>query len=81
MTSRKPTSGATMQALADRTTAEGLLAVRARKIAEALWKVSEEYHAGAIDYVEFGTRNRRLWIEAGSDGVAREVKRHLRNAR
>jgi hypothetical protein len=78
---RKPTSAKTMQTLADRTTAEGLLAVRARKITEALWKNSEEYHAGAIDMGLFREINLRLWAEAELAGIASDVKRHLRNAR
>lgn len=77
------TSGETIQQLADRTTQEGLMFVfvRARRITESLWKVSEEYHAGAIDHAEFGQRTRALWNEAESLGVNREVTRQLRDAR
>lgn len=51
-----------------------------RLIAEALWKTGEEYHAGAINYAEFGARTRASWDEAAREGVVAEVRRELRRA-
>ena len=55
--------------------------VNAIRIATLLWQVSEQYHAGAIDYAEYKRRNTALWHEAETSGVAGEVKRQLRKAR
>jgi hypothetical protein len=68
-----------MRQLADQTVAEGLKFVEARRIAEALWSNSEEYHAGAIGYLELGVRNRRLWDIANRNGLTSDVKRVLRD--
>ncbi len=56
------------------------IAVRARKIVEALWKTAEEYHASAIDYAEFSRRNRASWDTADTDGLRHEVARQLRRS-
>jgi hypothetical protein len=68
----------TIQSLADRTTAEGLLFVKARRFAELLWSNGEQYHAGAIDHAAFATTNVRIWSEIKSAGVTKDVKFILR---
>ena len=72
------TSGHTMQALADRTTAEGLRWVRARQLTEALWNQAEQYHAGAIDYATWTTANHAIWDEIHMADLKADVLRHLR---
>jgi hypothetical protein len=53
---------------------------RARALTEALWTVSEKYHAGAIDFAEFDRQNGALWTAAEDGDLVDLVRARLRDA-
>lgn len=55
-------------------------AERAQQITEELWKVSEEYHAGAIGHDEFSRRSLALHAASDREGISDLVRERLRIA-